>query len=197
MVLHFPSLNKPMPNSSVLEQALKQVADDSTFRKVKRMSYSGHAVDSVEVNTCLAVIPCLILTLFVQHSNHYNDNASPSPLASLRNSAITSDLNALDNIISSLSHRNQQLYKSTLTAQLVKSLASSSSNSNQEDLERNSTDSSGTRMPTIPEQRTSTERAKEICQRLTAMASRGHTNSVARRSANAEELTQLTQNVLK
>lgn len=39
--------------NSVLEQALKQVADDSTFRKVKRMSYSGHGVDSVDVSQVL------------------------------------------------------------------------------------------------------------------------------------------------
>lgn len=30
-----------------LEQALKEAVDNETFRKVKRMSYSGHAADEV------------------------------------------------------------------------------------------------------------------------------------------------------
>lgn len=34
---------------SVLEQALKEAAEDETFRKVKRMSYSGGATDDVSL----------------------------------------------------------------------------------------------------------------------------------------------------
>lgn len=32
-----------------LEQALKEAVDNETFRKVKRMSYSGNAADEVSV----------------------------------------------------------------------------------------------------------------------------------------------------
>lgn len=66
---NYDSSNKPMSDctNSVLEQALKQVADDSTFRKVKRMSYSGHAVDSVDVNSHITyfLYLSLLMSLFV------------------------------------------------------------------------------------------------------------------------------------
>lgn len=32
---------------TALEQAIKEAADDETFRKVKRMSYSGNAAEAV------------------------------------------------------------------------------------------------------------------------------------------------------
>lgn len=33
--------------NAALEQAMKEATDDETFRKVKRMSYSGHTADEV------------------------------------------------------------------------------------------------------------------------------------------------------
>lgn len=32
---------------TVLEEAIKEATNDETYRKVKRMSYSGHATDEV------------------------------------------------------------------------------------------------------------------------------------------------------
>lgn len=52
--IRYENLSDPTKSNrnleTALEQAIKEATDDETFRKVKRMSYSGHAVDEVREN---------------------------------------------------------------------------------------------------------------------------------------------------
>lgn len=51
---------------TALEQALKEAVDDDTYRKVKRMSYSGNAASEV----CFDLHPCRECKVILQLCNN-------------------------------------------------------------------------------------------------------------------------------
>lgn len=78
---------------TAVEQALREAADDETFRKVKRMSYSSNAVGE--------------LTQRLPHHMMLR-RANDSDLNTIRSSILHTDLQALDKLVSSLlEHQNQ------------------------------------------------------------------------------------------
>lgn len=113
--------------AEALQNALKQLSDDETFRKVRRMSYSGHTVDA---------IPSAAVA-------NAAANSSTPPIASLRNSVgLAHDLKAMEQLLSTMTQRQMRNF--------VGSSNSATSDTDSPQLLRR-TNSGTARMPTILE----------------------------------------------
>ncbi|EAT40001.1 AAEL008241-PA [Aedes aegypti] len=77
---------------TALEQALKEAVDDDTYRKVKRMSYSGNAASEIAER---------LFGLSGTSSNNGNNNL-PQSSSSIRNSKNTADFKLLEKLVTSL-----------------------------------------------------------------------------------------------
>lgn len=166
------------PFGEALANALKQLADDPTYRMVRRMSFSAAAADPVASAVAAAAgqasggVVSSASSTAQQHGA--TNGATGSAVASLRNSAgMAHDLQAMEQLLAAMSERQRR--------QVGIQSSTSSTADNQTPAMRRT--NSGVRMPTIME--------KMVVMKRRSLGADGSS-----RHRHSDDEVNLTQNVL-